>query len=351
MTRGNWLVLLVKIGYNKAKSEEFLMKVAVVVLNYRGWPDTKKCLEALRQQTYKDFEIYLIDNGSGDDSMEHLSKIKMKRLHLHEEPHNTGFTGGVNIGIRWAMEHGFEGVALLNNDAAPEPDWLERLVAGFDNSVGIYAVTSLMLDTTGQFIDDAGDEYSTWGIPSLRAEKQPKDQAPDSGYVFGATGGATLYRTAVFDKIGLFDEDFFAYNEDVDISWRMQLVGMKIWYERSAVVLHKHSATSSKIPGFTINQVFKNLPQVFWKNVPFPMIVPMWFKFTLVYLMFIAYQIPKGGLRYALKGCWQGLLLWPRTLGKRRAVQRSRIVTTAYIRSILLRRLPLKQVNRIKHTL
>lgn len=327
------------------------MKVAVVVLNYRGWSDTKKCLEALFKQTYKKFEIYVIDNGSGDESMEQLAKFKRKNLHLHEEPHNTGFTGGVNIGITWAIEHGFDGVALLNNDAVPEPDWLARLVAAFENSAGIYAVTSLMLDTTGTLIDDAGDEYSTWGLPALRAEKLPKEQAPDSGYVFGATGGATLYRTVVFDKIGLFDEDFFAYNEDVDISWRMQLAGMKVWYERTAVVYHKHSATSSKIPGFTITQVFRNLPQVFWKNVPFPMIVPMWFKFTLIYWLFVLYQIPKGGVRYALSGVWQSFLLWPRSLKKRRVIQRSRIVTLSYIRSILLRGLPLKQVDRLKRAL
>ena len=324
------------------------MKVAVVVLNYRGWQDTKKCIAALKKQTYGDFEIYLIDNGSGDESIAKLSKLKAKNLHFHQEPTNTGFTGGVNIGIRWAMEHGFDGVALLNNDAAPEPDWLEQLVKVCVDKPHVGAVTSLMLNAAGTHIDDAGDIYSTWGIPSLRAENLPKDQAPDSGLVFGATGGATLYRTAVFEKIGLFDEDFFAYNEDVDISWRMQLAGKQVWYEKSAVVYHKHSATSSKIPGFTINQVFKNLPQVFWKNVPFPMIIPMWFKFTLVYLMFVAYQAPKGGLKFALKGFWQSLKLWPRSLRKRWSIQRTKIVSNAYIRSLLYKGLPLKQVNRIK---
>ncbi len=201
----------------------------------------------------------MIDNGSGDDSVKELSKIKMKNLHFHKELKNTGFTGGVNIGIKWAMKHEFEAVALLN-------------------------------------------DYSTWGIPSLRAEKLPKKDAPESGLVFGGTGGATLYKTEVFKKIGLFDEDFFAYSEDVDIDWRMQLAGYKVWYEKSAVVLHKHSATSSKIPGFTVRQVFKNLPQVFWKNVPSPMVFWMWPKFALIYTAFIFYQIPKGSLKFALKG-------------------------------------------------
>lgn len=324
------------------------MKIAVVILNYKGWQDTQKCLAALAKQTYKHFEIYLIENGSRDESAEQLSKLTARNLHFHQEPVNTGFTGGVNIGITWARQHKFDVVVLLNNDTAPRKDWLEKLMAGFDNGDDIYAVTSLMLDYDGILIDDAGDEYSTWGIPALRAEKKPADQAPASGYIFGATGGATAYKIQVFDKIGLFDEDFFAYNEDVDISWRMQLVGMKIWYEHDAVVLHKHSATSSKIPGFTITQVFKNLPQVFWKNVPFPILIPMLGKFVLVYTMFLFYQIPKGGLGFALKGMVRSWVLLPRSLKKRRPIQRMRSVPLSYIRSILLHRLPLKQVNRIK---
>ena len=325
-----------------------MKSVLVVILNYKGWRDTLKCLESLRAQTFRDFEILLIDNGSGDESVAELSKAKMPKLHFRKEPKNTGFTGGVNIGIRWAIENSFENVALLNNDAWAEPEWLENLVKGFENSPEIGAVTSLMLNKTGEKIDDAGDIYSTWGVPSLRGEGEPRESAPESGLVFGATGGATIYKTEVFEKIGLFDEDFFAYNEDVDIDWRMQLAGFKIWYEKSAVVWHKHSATSSKIPGFTINQVFKNLPQVFWKNVPMPMIFWMWPKFALVYTAFIFYQIPKGGVKFALKGFWQSLKLTPAAFRKRRKIQREKVVSNAYISSILYHGLPLRQVNRIK---
>ncbi|MDO4872046.1 MAG: glycosyltransferase family 2 protein [bacterium] len=327
------------------------MKTAIVILNYNGWRDTKKCLAALSKQTVQDFEIYLIDNGSQDNSIEELSKIEIPNLHFRKEKKNTGFTGGVNIGIKWALENNFENIVLLNNDANAEPEWLENLLKPLEKSPEIGAVTSLMLDKTGELIDDAGDVYSTWGIPMLRNENGPKANAPESGLVFGATGGATLYRAKVFETIGFFDEDFFAYNEDVDIDWRMQLAGFKVWYEKSAVVWHKHSATSSKIPGFTINQVFKNLPQVFWKNVPSPMIWWMLPKFMLVYTAFIFYQIPKGGLKFALKGLGQSLVLMPKSLKKRRRIQASKAVSNQYISSILYHGLPLKQVNRIKDLL
>lgn len=327
------------------------MKIAVIVLNYKGWRDTKKCIAALLDQTYKQFEILLIDNGSGDESVEELSKIKDKKLHFRIENKNTGFAGGVNIGIKWAIDNGFDSVALLNNDAIANPSWLKNLAKILIDKENVSAVTSLMLDKTGTLIDDAGDIYSTWGIPSLRAENELAENAPKSGFVFGATGGATLYRTNVFKQIGLFDEDFFAYNEDVDIDWRMQLVGKKIWYEQSAVVLHKHSATSSKMPGFTIGQVFKNLPQVFWKNIPFPMIIPMFFKFSLVYTAFVFYQIPKGNFKYAIKGFYKSLKLFPKSLKKRREIQKNKTVSNKYIKSILYHGLPLRQVKRIKRFL
>jgi len=324
------------------------MKIVVVVLNYKGWRDTKKCIAALLEQTYKQFEILLIDNGSGDESVEELEKIKDKKLHFHLEKKNTGFAGGVNIGIKWAMDGGFDGVALLNNDAIADPSWLTNLAKVMMDKKDVSAVTSLMLNKDGTLIDDAGDIYSTWGIPALRAENEPIKNAPKSGFVFGATGGATLYKTDVFRQIGLFDEDFFAYDEDVDIAWRMQLVGFKIWYEQSAVAYHKHSATSSKMPGFTIGQVFKNLPQVFWKNVPFPMIIPMFFKFSLVYAAFVFYQIPKGGFKYAVKGFYRSLKLFPKSLKKRKVIQKNKTVSNAYIKSILYHGLPLRQVKRIK---
>ena len=324
------------------------MKIAVVILNYKGWRDTKKCIAALLEQTYEQFEILLIDNGSGDESVKELEKIKDKKLHFHLEKKNTGFTGGVNIGIKWAMDRGFDAVALLNNDAIATPSWLSCLAKVMIDKKDVSAATSLMLNKTGTLIDDAGDIYSTWGIPSLRAENEPVKNAPKSGFVFGATGGATLYRTEVFKRIGLFDEDFFAYDEDIDIAWRMQLVGFKIWYEQSAVVYHKHSATSSKMPGFTIGQVFKNLPQVFWKNVPFPMIIPMFFKFSLVYTAFLLYQIPKKGFKYAFKGFCQSLKLLPKSLKKRKVIQKDKTVSSEYINSILYHGLPLRQVKRIK---
>lgn len=323
-------------------------KVAIVVLNYKGWEDSVKCVKSLIKQTYKHYQIILIENGSNDGSAEELSKLKDPKLTYIEEPVNTGFTGGVNIGIQWAMDNNYECVALFNNDAFAEPDWLENLVSAMSRTKAA-VVTGLLLSTDGEHIDDAGDDYSTWGIPSLRVERRPIGEAPESGFVFGATGGATLYKTELFKEIGKFDDVFFAYNEDVDIDWRTQLAGHKIYYEKSAVAYHKHSATSKKMPGFTTTQVFKNLPVVFIKNVPFPMVIPMGIKFVFIYWAFVVFKLLRGEGKATFKGVFKSVTLWPHAFRERRKIQKSKVASNAYIKSILLRQLPLRSVRRMKY--
>lgn len=322
--------------------------VLVVVLNYNGWKDTEKCMRTLLKSDYKNFKVLLIDNGSNDDSVKILSKIKSPKLEFWQEPENLGFAGGVNVGIRKAIEEKFEYVALLNNDAQVEKDWIKNLVGILDTKKDVGIATGLLLDASGTKIDDAGDEYTTWGIPSLRAEGLPKKDAPESGYVFGATGGATLYRVSLFKKIGLFDDVFFAYDEDVDIDWRAQLAGYKIWYEKSAVAYHKHSATSKKMPGFTTRQVFKNLPLVVYKNVPGRLFLPIWLKFCLAYWMFFGFKLIKGEAWPALKGIGKSITLIPHALRERRKIQKTRKVEIKYINSILTHAMPYNSIKRVK---
>ncbi|HMR72476.1 MAG TPA: glycosyltransferase family 2 protein [Candidatus Saccharibacteria bacterium] len=322
-------------------------KVAIVVLNYKGWRDSIKCVQSLLKQTYASFHIVLIENGSHDKSAQKLSTLKDRKLTYIEESINHGFTGGVNIGIRWAIDRGYDCVALFNNDAQAETDWLENLVNAMSRTKASI-VTGLLLSENGKKIDDAGDMYSTWGIPALRAEGQPANKAPESGFVFGATGGATLYSTRLFEDIGLFDDVFFAYNEDVDIDWRAQLAGHTVYYERSAVAYHKHSATSKKMPGFTSMQVCKNLPIVLIKNVPFPMVIPIGIKFIFLYWAFVFQKILRGDGKPALKGVIKSIRLWPHALRERRKIQKNKTVDNLYIRSILHKGLPLRSIHRIK---
>jgi GT2 family glycosyltransferase len=316
-------------------------RVAVIILNWNGIKDTLSCLDSMNKQTYNDFKIIVVDNGSTDNSIDTLGSLpKQDNLTILYNEKNLGFAGGVNTGITWAIENNISHVALLNNDAVVEKDWLKSITQRVDDEeIGI--TTSLILHDDGKTIDSTGDFYSVWGIPSPRLRDEESTLAPDSGYVFGASGGASLYSVAMLKKIGVFDEDFFAYYEDVDISFRAQLAGYRVYYNKDAVVYHQQGASSSKVSGFTTVQAFKNLPLLFWKNVPLGLLVPIGARFGLIYTLMYFNAIRRGDGLYASRGLIKSIgLFWSSSLWKRFKIQRSKVVSTSYIRSIVSSELP-----------
>ncbi|MFZ1250259.1 MAG: glycosyltransferase family 2 protein [Candidatus Microsaccharimonas sp.] len=323
-----------------------MTSVLVVVLNWNGIEDTKECLDSLFQQTYKDFQVAVVDNGSVDDSLAQLKPFEKAHSNLVvlKNSKNLGFDGGVNTGIKYAIKNGFDAVALFNNDAIANEDWLKKLVPHLKGDIGI--VTGLLLHRDGKTIDTTGDFYTTWGVPSPRYRGSSSDTIPESGYVFGASGGASLYSITMLKTIGLFDETFFAYYEDVDISFRAQLAGFKVFYTKDAIAYHKQGATSSKIPGFTVYQTFKNLPLLFWKNVPLELLVPIGARFLLVYTLIFGNAVKNRSGWPALKG-WLASIwyFWVSALWLRFAIQRNKKVSSAYIDSILYHDIPPEQTG------
>jgi len=330
------------------------MRTLVVVLNWNGLADTLECLDALRDQTHDRFDVLVIDNGSaGDDAArlrertEELTSTGDAGEHLptfvlHTEPENLGFAGGVNVGIRWAFAGDYEAVALLNNDAVPDPEWLASLDAALERT-GASVAASLMLQPGG-LIDTAGDAVTTWGMPFPRFRGRPAHEAPESEPVFSASGGASMYRASLFRDIGMFDETFFAYFEDIDVGFRARLKGHAIVYEPSAIVHHKIGATSGKIPGFTVRQTFQNLPVLITKNVPKGLrriIVP---RFVLLLTMMLAKATLTGSARPAWSGLARGLrLAWSHGRRERRRIQGSRTAAVGDIDAMLTHDLPPEQ--------
>ena len=323
-------------------------RVAVVILNWNGIKDTVACLDSLLVQTYPDYQIVVIDNGSIDNSVEILEKYiadhQDHSIELIRNNKNLGFTGGVNTGIRWALKNNFDGVALFNNDATADQNWLLNLTKGLDNEeVGIS--TGLLLHEDGKTIDSSGDWYSKWGLPFPRNRGENTVFASKDGFVFGASGGATLYRSAMLKEIGLFDDDFFAYYEDADISFRAQLAGWKVAYNSEAIAYHKQGATSSKIPGFAVYQTFKNLPILFLKNVPKELLFFIGSRFYLAYVLMYFNTFTHGTGWPATKGLFKSLALTPKALKERSVIQRNKKVSTDYVKSILWDDLPPDQTG------
>ncbi|HEY8992733.1 MAG TPA: hypothetical protein VIM37_02675, partial [Candidatus Microsaccharimonas sp.] len=188
--------------------------------------------------------------------------------------------------------------------------------------------------------------YSTWGMPFPRNRGNEADEAPASGYVFSGSGGASLYKTALFKEIGLFDESFFAYYEDVDVSFRTQLAGHKVYFTNKAIAYHKQGATSKKIPGFTIYQTFKNIPLLYTKDVPAGLLLPIGIRLFLLYVLIFGNAIKNGSGAYALKG-WLASIgyFWTSAIWLRRTIQKRRKVSTSYISSIIVHDLPPEQTG------
>lgn len=326
-------------------------RVAVVVLNWNGAELLESCLGSLLHQTYPNFRIIVVDNASTD--------ISAKRLAVWEQQHeqkikviynkqNLGFAGGVNVGIREALSEGYDAVALLNNDAVAESNWLTALVDALEAGSSIGIATGLLLHEDGRTIDSTGDFYSIWGLAFPRDRDEPTESASESGYVFGATGGASLYRVDLFKHIGLFDEDFFAYYEDVDLSFRAQLAGWKVFYTKSAVALHKRGATSDRLPGFAKYQMFKNLPQLYWKNVPRGLLWKIGWRFKLVYTLMFANALVQGNAGPAIRGVGAAIVRWPAALTKRTHVQKQRRRNVDYINSLFYQDMPPSQKGRLQ---
>ena len=324
-----------------------MQKTGVVVLNWNGKDSVVECLDSLQSQSSKS-EIIVIDNGSVDGSLG-LIKEKYPDIELIVNPVNVGFAAGVNQGISKAIELGLDYVALFNNDAVADKKWLENLVncLGSQTEVGIATCKFISLDKS--FIDSTGDLYTIWGLPYPRGRKEAvSDSYDDLVDIFGASGGASLYRVSMLKEIGLFDKDFFAYYEDIDISFRAQLAGWKVKYVPSAIAYHQIGATSSKIKGFTTYQTTKNLPWIIVKDVPFG----LWFKilprFSLAYISFIASAVARKQGWFAFKGLFVSLFLLPKKLLERRKIQSTRKSTTSYIDSIIVHDLP-PNATKLRH--
>ncbi|MDQ3075850.1 MAG: glycosyltransferase family 2 protein, partial [bacterium] len=240
--------------------------VSVVIPNWNGVDFIESCLLSLKKQTFK-HHVIVVDNGSSDNSVEIIKKFK--EVELIELSKNTGFTGGVNTGIERALERGDEFVALLNNDAVADKNWLKELVRPIAKDKGTVICTSKIMRSDKKHLDSTGDFLTIWGLPFPRGRNEADaGQYNKPEEVFGASGGASIYRCSFLKEYGLFDQSFFAYYEDVDMSFRAQLAGYNVRYEPKAVVYHEIGATSSKLGSFTRYHSLKNFELLYYKNMP-----------------------------------------------------------------------------------
>jgi GT2 family glycosyltransferase len=325
-------------------------RVAIIVLNWNGLKDTIECLRSLEKSDFEQFDIIVVDNASSEPNtittLEQYGNDSRREITLLSNHKNLGFSGGVNTGIRHALSKGYSHIALINNDAVVEPTWIALLHNAFscDDSVG--AVTGSLIHKNKKTIDSTGEIYTVWGLPFPRLRDRSIDELPESGYIFAATGGGTMYHRRVFESVGLFDETFFAYYEDVDFGFRAQLSGWKSFYEKEAIAYHTQGASSGKIAGFTTKQAIRNLPILFIKNVPGSLVLKVGIRFWPAYTLITLKAMFSTNFKPALTGWLQGVwLFWAHGVVQRVQIQNDRVVSDKTIDNIIWHDLPPEQIG------
>lgn len=319
-------------------------KVIVIIPNWNGEASLAACIDSVLAQSLTP-HLIVVDNGSIDGSVA-LMEERYPEIEIIRHDKNKGYAGGVNPGFKRAMGMGAEYAAPFNNDAIADSRWLETLVSHLDSHPEVGIATCKVTSSDGEHLDSTGDYYTNWGLSHPRGRGEPDTGQYDGQTdIFGASGAASLYRVSMLREIGLFDEDFFAYYEDIDLSFRAQLAGWKIAYVPASVVYHEIGATSGRLKGFTTYQTTKNLPWLLWKNVPASLLLPILSRFTLAYVLFLGRAVLRGHAWYAFKGVAVTVLLLPKKLVERRHIQSSRKVTPQYINSIITHDLPPNAYN------
>jgi GT2 family glycosyltransferase len=312
--------------------------VSILIVNYNGEGLTINCLKALEEQSFKDFEIIIIDNASTDNSVNEIEKYLQvsplsSLVKLVPLKKNAGFAGGCLEGLRRA--HGTY-VALLNNDAEPHEGWLAELVKamGSDSRIGICASKMLVHGT--DIIDCAGDGFSTALKGFGEGEEQKSFLYNKKRYVFGACGGAALYRRKMIEEIGFFDEDFFLIHEDIDLNFRAQLNGWKTLYVPTAIVHHKVRSSIGHMSDLAVYYTLRNTEFVKVKNIPLAIFIRCFIEFIIGILTeFLYFCIKHKRLKLYFKAKSDAIKMLPRMLKKRSVIMKGKKVSNRYLLGIM----------------
>lgn len=256
----------------KNNSNRNNFRVSVIVPNYNGAKYLNDCLKSLRDQDVRSFEVIVIDDASSDGGFESARQefpedASLPSFKYCKREENGGFCKSVNDGIKKAQA---EYIILLNNDTVAEPDFVRNMYKAIKRDNRLFSVSAKMVSLWDKnVLDDTGDLYCALGWAFAPAKDKTIEQYSQKCRIFSACGGAAIYRRSVFEEIGLFDENHFAYLEDVDIGYRAKLHGYINAYEPSAIVYHAGSATSgSRHNDFKVELTAKNNLYLIYKNMP-----------------------------------------------------------------------------------
>lgn len=274
---------------------------SVLIVNYNGGEFLAGALKSLEQQTFRDFEVILVDNNSTDGSIDRLDTAGLPHFTLLAQSENLGFAGGNNLAAKSARG---KWLALLNPDAEAEPDWLEKVAqatAQFPECVH-FACAQYTLGHPER-LDGAGDSYLIFGIPWRGGYGLPSSVLPARGLCFSPCGASAIIRADMFRQYNGFDERLFCYCEDVDLGFRMQLAGHPCVFLPEAIIHHAGGGLSDKVSNFATFHGTRNRIWVYWKNMP-----PLMLALTLPgHVAISLYLLMRGFMRRNQETTWKGM--------------------------------------------
>ncbi len=321
------------------------MNVSVVIPNLNGAKYLGDCIDSLLTQSVK-CKIIVVDNASTDNSIQLLEAYGQKVTVL-PQTRNLGFAGGVNVGIKHALEDKADYIAVFNNDAVAEKDWAKSLIDTLVTNQNCAIATSKILQLNKNLFDAVGTCYSIFGAPFSRGRNEKDNgQYDQEELVFGGSGCASMYKAELFNKIGLFDEDFFAYYEEDDVNFRAHLADYQVITAPKSVVHHRVGSTSSKIKGFTTYHRSKNFWYLYTKNMPgflFYKYLPL---ASFWYLLMFIKHTRTGNFVPFVKGFGVCIMHIPKTFAKRRLIQKSRKSSVKDIDTLLFHGIPPKNIRK-----
>lgn len=248
-----------------------MQEVSVIIPNFNGMAYLDGVLSGLECQTVRNFEVILVDNGSSDGSCAFVAS-SYPWVHMIELPENFGFCKAVNEGIKVSRA---PYVLLLNNDIEVTPDFIEEMLAAIRRHKKAFSCAARMIQFHDRDrLDDAGNYYCALGWAYARGKGKDIHTCEKEEKIFASCAGAAIYRRKIFEKIGYFDEEHFAYLEDMDVGYRARINGYENWYAPKAMVYHVGSGTSgSRYNHFKTRYSSRNNVYLIYKNMPLLQII------------------------------------------------------------------------------
>ena len=249
-----------------------LPRVAVIIINWNGLADTTECLESLRGIAYPNYETIVVDNGSTGDDVPVLQERFGDSVHLIASGENLGFAGGCNLAIREALAGGADYVLLLNNDVTVDPKFLNEMVRAAEELPGAAAVCpKIYFHDRPTVICSTGGRVNAWAGTAQQVGRGEEDRGQYEQVTMRdyAEGAAMLMRRQALDRVGLLDEEYFAYWEETDWCARAAEAGYKCYYVPSARVWHK--TARSQAPDAEYHYLFRRNAFLFLRKRKSPL--------------------------------------------------------------------------------